>query len=213
MKKTVFALLMAMVLPFAVQAQEEKTADQYKNEGNAFVKEKNFQAGLEAYEKAIELWSEEDLEPATVYNAGTCAKNIKQWDKAIKYFKQSIALDYKADFSTYYLADAYAKNNEADAQLATLEEGFGKFKEGKAASVIQKNLVKVYRDKAMVFYKEGSKILEECQTAKPEQYAEIQGRAKEQFKQALPLAEKALEVNPNDEQTKKVVESIKEQLK
>lgn len=212
MKKIVFTLMMAAALPFAAMAQEaeEKTADQYKNEGNAFVKEKNYQDGLASYEKALELWGD-STDVATVFNAGTCATKTKQWDKAIQYFKQVIAIGgYKEDAATYNLAVAYDKNGEDDAYEATLLQGFEKFKAGKYAQAMQKGLVKIHRDKAMTFYQEGSKVLS---TWTAEKDAEVKAAAKKQFEQALPEAEKALEYNPNDEQTKKIIDSIKEQLK
>ncbi len=211
MKKTIFTLLLAATMPMAIYAQD-KTADDYKNEGNAAVREKNFKDGLDAYEKALELWGD-SLDHATVYNAGTCAKNINDHDKAIKYFKMSIELKYKDDFATYYLAEEYGKIGDNATRLATLEEGFEKYKTGKPASFIQKSLVKEYRDKAMDYYNEGNKILGECQTAKPEQYAEIQGRAKEKFKEAKPWIEKALAVNPEDETCKQIENNINEQIK
>ncbi len=206
--KNIVSLIVALALPMAMFAQD-KTADEYKNEGNALVKEKNFQDALTAYEKAIELWGD-SVDAPTVYNAATCAKNTKQYDKAITYFKQSIENDYKADYATYFLSDAYGKTGEEDAQLATLIEGFEKYKEGKPASFIQKSLVKIYRDDAMVYYNEGQKILG---TWTAEKDAEVKSKAKEQFQQAKPLIEKALEVNPNDENCKQIEANIAEQLK
>ncbi len=207
--KTIVSLLLALAIPAAIFAQEEKTANEYKNEGNALVKEKNYQDALTAYEKALELWGD-SVDAPTVYNAATCAKGSKQYDKAIKYYKQSIELDYKADYATYFLSDVYDKNGEPEAQLETLLVGFEKYKTGKPASFIQKSLVKIYRDDAMVYYNEGQKILGEWTAEKD---AEIKSKAKEQFKQAKPLIEKALEVNPEDENCKQILANINEQLK
>ncbi len=197
---------------FAANAQDDKTADEYKNEGNEFVRAKNFQDALTSYEKAIEMWGD-SIDAPTVYNAATCAKNTNQLDKAEKYFKLSIENNYKADFSTYYLAEVYGKQNAPEARLETLEKGFATYKTGKPASFIQKGLMKEYRDKAMGYYNEGNTILGECQNAKPEQYAEIQGRAKVKFQEAKPWIEKALEVAPADETCQQIANNINEQLK
>lgn len=195
MKRILFLLLLAM--PMLCFAQDEKSADDYKNEGNEFLRNKNNQDALASYQKAIELWGD-SVDKATIYNAATCAKNIQDYDTALKYYNQSIELGYKADYSLYYIAEVYGKQGKTEERIAKLEEGYGLYKEGKVASFIQKGLSKEYVNKANAYYKEGNTILQEAQTAKPEQYAEIESRAKVKFKEANTWVEKALEVNPTD---------------
>lgn len=209
-----FKLLLALTLatPMMSYAQDDKTADEYKNEGNAFAREKNYQDALASFQKAIELWGD-SVDAATVYNAAECAKKINQFDEAVNLYQKSAALGYKTDYSKYYIADIYGKQSKNEEKLALLEESLPNCQDAKVKSFMVKAIVKDYRDKAMAHYNEGNKILGECQTAKPEQFDEIKGRAKEEFKQAKPLIDKALTFDPENETLKKINTQLKEQLK
>lgn len=195
MKRILILLLLAM--PMVGFAQDEKTADDYKNEGNEYLRNKNNQDALASYQKAIELWGD-SLDKATVYNAATCAKAIQDYETSLTYYNKSIELGYKADYSLYYIAEIYGKQGKTEERIAKLEEGYELYKEGKVASFIQKGLSKEYVNKANTYYKEGNTILQEAQTAKPEQYADIEARAKVKFQESEVWVEKALEVNPTD---------------
>lgn len=195
MKRILILLLLAM--PMVGFAQDEKTADDYKNEGNEYLRNKNNQDALTSYQKAIELWGD-SLDKATIYNAATCAKAIQDYETSLTYYNKSIELGYKADYSLYYIAEIYGKQGKTEERIAKLEEGYELYKEGKVASFIQKGLSKEYVNKANTYYKEGNTILQEAQTAKPEQYADIEARAKVKFQESEVWVEKALEVNPTD---------------
>lgn len=204
-------LALTLVAPCATFAQD-KTANQYANEGNAFAREKNYQEALSSFEEAIKLWGD-SADAGIIYNAADCAKKTNQMEKAIEFYQKSIEKDYKVDYSNYFIAEIYGKQGKVEERIALLEETFPKATDEKVKSFMQKGLVKEYRKNAMAFYNEGNKILGECQTAKPEQYAEIQKRAKEQFKQAQPWVDKALTVSPDDPTLKQISNNIKEQLK
>lgn len=208
--KVLFASLL-MAMPIVGFAQEEKSADVYKNEGNAAYREKKFDVALASYEKAIELWGEE-LDAATVYNAAMCAEKVKDLDKAKTLYEKSISLDYKADISTYKVTSILGKQKKVEEQRAALEDAVTKYTEGKAAAFIKKDLTKSYRDEAFAAYNAGAKKLAECQTAKPEDYAAIKGEAKKMFVEGQPWIEKALSVSPADEQCLKIKQSIEEMI-
>lgn len=211
MKLSVKILLMAAFMPFAAMAQE-KTADEFKNEGNEFVRNKNYKAALASFEQAIELWGD-SVDQATVYNAADCARRTKQFDTAIKYYQKSVELNYKADFSTYYIADILGDQGKDEEMEAVLVDGFAKYKTGKAAGVIKKSLARYYVKKGAAIYNEGNNILGTSATAKPEEYASITAKAKEKFTEAKPWIEKALEVDATNANAQKVMEGLNEQLK
>ncbi len=211
MKLSVKILLMAAFMPFAAMAQE-KTADEFKNEGNEFVRNKNYKAALASFEQAIELWGD-SVDQATVYNAADCARRTKQFDTAIKYYQKSVELNYKADFSTYYIADILGDQGKDEEMEAVLVDGFAKYKIGKAAGVIKKSLAGYYVKKGAAIYNEGNNILGTSATAKPEEYASITAKAKEKFTEAKPWIEKALEVDATNANALKVMEGLNEQLK
>lgn len=208
-KALLLGLLMAM--PMVGFAQEEKSADEYKNEGNGFYREKKFAEALSSYEKAIELWGE-GLDAATVYNAAACAERIKEFDKAKALYEKSISLDYKDDIATYKIANILGKQDKVEEQRAALETAVEKYKDGKAAAFMRKDLTKLYRDEAFEAYNAGAKKLAECQTAKPEDYVAIKAEAKKLFEVGTPWIDKALAVSPQDEQCKKIKQSIDDMI-
>ena len=191
---------------------QDKSADEYKNEGNAAVREKNYQAALEAYKQAIALWGD-SLDAMTVYNTADCARRIAEYDTAIEYYNKAIELNYKADFATYYIAEIYGKQEKTEERVALLEEAAQKYTEGKVASFIKKGLAKEYTNKAMEAYKEGSTILAQVQNAKPEQYKEIQDRAAVKFAEAKPWVDKILTVDPDNANAKTILNGIKDYVK
>ena len=206
--------MMMMMLAAAAPAAfaQDKSADDYKNEGNAAVRGKNYQAALESYKQAIVLWGD-SVDAMTVYNAADCAKRIGENETAIEYYNKAVALNYKADYATYYIAEIYGKQGKTEERVALLEDAAKKYTEGKVASFIKKGLAKEYTTKAMAAYKEGSAILAECQTAKPEQYKEIQDKAAVKFKEAKPWVDKTLEVDPENANAKNILNGIKEYVK
>ena len=206
-------LMLAAMAPIASMAQEEKSAAEYKNEGNAAVTEKKYDVALESYQKAIELWDAESIEPATVYNAADCAKKLSKNDVAIELYNKSIELGYKADMSTYYIAEIYGKEGKTEERIALLEEAVQKYTEGKAAAFLKKGLVKEYNAKGMAPYKEGSTILNERATAKPEQYKEIEGRAAAKFQEAKEWFNKTLTVDAENANAQKILADIETKLK
>ena len=57
MKLTVKLFCLFLALPFVMAAQE-KSADDFKNEGNEFVRAKNYKSALASYEQEISLWGD-----------------------------------------------------------------------------------------------------------------------------------------------------------
>lgn len=203
--------LMLMCMVPASMAQD-KTADDYKNEGNAAVREKNYQAALESYKQAITMWGD-SADAMTVYNAADCAKRLNEYDTAINYYNQAVALNYKADFATYYIAEVYGKQGKIEERIALLEDAATKYTEGKVSSFIKKGLAKEYTAKAMASYKAGSAILAECQSAKPEQYDAIKARAAEKFQEAKPWVDKTIAVDPENANAQSILNGIKDYVK
>lgn len=206
MKLTVKLFCLFLALPFVMAAQE-KSADDFKNEGNEFVRAKNYKSALASYEQAISLWGD-SLDAATVYAAADCARRIKNSETAIKYYKQSEALDYKGDFCTYYIADIL-KDAGKDAEMEeVLLAGIEKYTSGKPAQLMKKALVTHYLKQGLEPYNEAGKILATTATAKPEEYEGITAKANEKFAEARPFVEKALALDAANENAKKMMSEI-----
>jgi len=223
----VFVLCLGAVVGFA---QDEKTAVDIKNDGNEALRAKNYAGALQLFEKALGKWNAEPqdsaqlalydmaTDTALVYNMAVCAYQSKTYDKAIKYFDESIAMDYKKETAYLYKAYTYRKMNNDDEYLKTLEEALAVTPNDDKVKGL---LAIVYMKDANVFYTTGAKILKQAaadvaaakfKTTDPP-YLEAEGKAKDEFKKALPILEKALSFDPENAQGKQLKDACEQMLK
>ena len=199
-------------------AQDEKTAIDFKNDGNEALRTKNYAGALKLYEQALSKWGDEPQDTALIYNTAVCAYRTKAFDKAIKYFDQSIGMDYKKETSMLYKAYVYKSQKNDDEYLKTLEE----------ALVVSPNdakikglLATVYVKEANVYYSAGAKILKEAAAdvaaakykTTDDQYKAAEEKANEEFKKALPIVQKALEYDPDDATAKQLKAACEQTIK
>lgn len=199
-------------------AQDEKTAVDLKNEGNEALRAKDYPKALQLYEQALGKWGTDPKDTAMVYNMAVCAYQTKAFDKAIKLFDEAIGLNYKKSTAVLYKANTYkAMKNDAE-YVKALEE----------ALTISPNddkvkgmLATVYVKEANVFYTAGATILKTAaadvaaakyKTTDP-QYKDAEAKAKEEFKKALPIIEKALGYDPNNATAKQLKAACEQTIK
>ena len=195
----VFALCLGAVVGFA---QTEKTAVDIKNDGNDALRAKNYAGALQLYEKALSKWNAEpqdsaqvalydmSTDTALVYNMAVSAYQAKSYDKAIKYFDESIAKDYKKDVAYLYKAYTYKKLNKDDEYVKTLEEAL---ETSPNDDKVKGLLATVYLKDANVFYTSGAKILNGAiadvaakkYVTTDDAYKVNESKAKDEFNKAL----------------------------
>lgn len=201
---TLSLMLMMVVGAFA----QDKTADEFKNEGNAALKAKKYKDALALYEKAIAGWGA-DADAATVYNAATCARKIDAHQKAVDLYKKAIELNYNADACTYYVGGAYGDLNQNDKMEETYVAGIEKFKTGKSVAAMKKKLAQYYVIQSNELYAEGQKILNSRVDGNRDEWDAIKEKAKAIFDQSEELANKALKYEPTNANAKTILEGIK----
>lgn len=193
--------LLAVALSTPILAQE-KSADEYKNEGNEFVRTKKYQQALDSYKQAITLWGD-NVDAATVFNAGICATNIKDFDLANQYYDKAIEMNYKPGDAAYRKARILKSQKKEDEYAAAIEAGYKTYTNGKIAMQFKKSYVAVLRDKAADKHAEGVKITEAMQ--KPGvNLVDLKAKLKSVAQEGLPFIEQALTINPDDAASKKV---------
>lgn len=210
MKKIGF-LFAALALTVAANAQE-KTANEYKNEGNELMKAKKYQQALESYEQAYAIKGD-SLDLTTVYNAGYCAMKADAYDKAITFFNKAEANASKADACCYNAAQCLKKQEKTEEYIAALQAGIQKYTSGKYNVQMKKELTKYYRDKALASYNEATEVTKQfaANVANQDKLDELKAEAKAKCEEALPNLEKALEVSPTDaacSQVKTAIEKL-----
>lgn len=199
-------------------AQDEKTAIDFKNEGNEALRAKDYPNALQLYEQALSKWGDEPKDTAMVYNMAVCAYQTKDYDKALKYFDESIGLDYKKETALQYKANIY--------QLTKNDEEYEKALEAALAaspddSKIKGRLATFYLKEANTYYSEGAKILkgaaDDVAASKykttDDAYKKAVENAKDEFKKALPIVDKALAIDPANATGKQLKTAIEQNIK
>jgi len=215
-----YLLTLSFVLfMFAGAIAQDKTAAEYKNEGNAALKAKNYKQALENYEQAIANWEDGvEMDSKMIYNAATCARKIKDYDKAIKYYTQAKELNYRPDLATYYIALSLKNQGKEDEMEKVLTNALTEYPDSKYIGHMKKMLVTYYLKEGSVPFNEATKIWETYNNMSESQrtqelYDQTAIKANKKYEEAKPYFEKALSVDPNSPSAKKAMAEINDNLK
>ena len=215
MKKLTFILFLCLGFG-ALSAQESV---KLQNAGNDALKAKDYAKALENYEKAMAVWGTQPQDFAMIYNSAFCSFQTKAYDKAVKYFDQLIVANYKPDDCTYNkgMVRKLQKNN--DEYLKVMNEGLTKFPENPK---FKTDLAKFYVSQGSVQYNKGAALQKSAadklnskkyKDSKDPAYLADMEKVKKEFSDAIPLLDKALELNPADATAKSVKAACEKQLK
>lgn len=198
MKRLAFILLVFLSVG-TLFAQE--SAKLY-NAGNDALKAKDYAKALENYEKAAAVWGTAPADYGMFYNCAICAFQIKDYEKAIKYFDMCFANNFKPEDALYNKAIVYKIQKNNDGYLKTINDGIAKFPEN---AKFKGDLSKINFMEGVNHYNGGNAILKAAidkinskkfKDAKDAGYiAEIE-KAKKEFSDAVASFTKATELNP-----------------
>ncbi len=210
--KYLATLSLVLMMSLGAFAQEESAAE-LKNQGNEALRAKKHKEALELFEKSMASWGDEEMDAAMVYNAATCARKIKDYDKAASLYGESKKLGYKGDASTYYIASAL-KSADKDAEMEkVLLAGIEEYGTSKYAAHMKKMLAGYYVKESNTFYSKGQEVLNTRTDANRDQWDAIKEKAKGIFDESSALANKALEQEPTNANAKAILEGIEGFLK
>jgi len=215
MKKMIFVF----VLCFSFANLIAQDAATFKNAGNDALKVKDFAKAIENYEKAIAVWGTAAPDYAMIYNTAVCAIQIKDYAKAAKYFDQTIAGNYKPEDSLFNKAMVLKLQKKNEEYVKVLNEGIVKYPEN---AKFKSELSKYYVIEGSIQYNGGATLLKSAidklkskkyKDAKDPAYLADIEKVKKEFSDAIPLLEKALELNPTDANAKTMKANCEKQLK
>ncbi len=210
MNYRILTLTLFIGLTLSTLAQE-KDAVTYNNEGNEFVRNKDYKSAYQAYIKAIELYKAEGkTDTALVYNTGYCAYKSKKYDDALPYLKQAADFGYKGAKPYIYLAQIQSKKKDYDGMEEYLLKGLEKYPKDKN---LNKLMGSMYLKKGLVFFKQGNKIKKAANDSglnktDPDKFKAEYAKADEQFKKALPFFEKSRKYSPKNKSTLKALKNV-----
>lgn len=136
------------------------------------------------------------IDTVIIYNSGLAALSAKNFDKAIKYYKEASKYGYNGAQTFLYIASAYKQKKDTLGALESLKQGMGKYP---ADNDLLQNIIQTYMD--MEKEKEAMGYLEIAIQQSPNNasYSCIMGSLYEKLdneKQAVDFYEKAIEIDP-----------------
>ncbi len=209
-------LLFAVILIFGVGSlyAQDKSARDYKIEAAEAYKAKDYQKGLDSFEKSIQLYEAEGkIDTTLYYNAAICAIKVQDYEKAANYFTRSMELDYKTCKAQLYKANALKKLDRNDEMEALCLDGVQNCPRYK--SRFNELLFQHYLVAGLDIFNNAAKMqadITPLATSDPDKYKVEMEKVKAEFNRSLPLLEKAYELDPNDENVKKALKQAYEIL-
>ena len=101
-------------------------ASQFINEGITRYNAKDYAGALEAFENTIRITDLPELkrtDSLAIYYAGASAENIKEFEKAEKYYRRSMEIGYQGENALVRLQNMYAAAGQEDKAFEILKEG------------------------------------------------------------------------------------------
>jgi tetratricopeptide (TPR) repeat protein len=115
----------------AIKLQMMNLRKYFANDGvKAFNENKDYEKALENFEYAIkisEMPFNKTIDTAIMYYAGIAAHNIKNREKAVKFFKKTAKLGYEGANSYIMLKNNYLAMGDTTAAMNALKEGFEQY--------------------------------------------------------------------------------------
>jgi tetratricopeptide (TPR) repeat protein len=101
-------------------------ASQFINEGITRYNAKDYAGALEAFENTIKITELPELkrtDSLAIYYAGASAENVKEFEKAEKYYRKSMEIGYQGENALVRLQNMYAAAGQEDKAFEILKEG------------------------------------------------------------------------------------------
>ncbi|MCF8464255.1 MAG: hypothetical protein K9G41_05415 [Flavobacteriales bacterium] len=104
----------------------EVQGKQFVNEGITRYNAKNYAGALEAFENTLKAAAIPEIkrtDSLAIYYAGACAEQIGDLAKAEKYYREAMAINYKAEAAIVRMQNMYAAAGNDEKAVAILKEG------------------------------------------------------------------------------------------
>ncbi len=190
-----------------------------QNAGNDALKAKDYAGALSNYEKAMAVWGNAPKDSVMFYNCAICAFQVKDFDKAIKFFDLAAASKYKTEDALFNKIIIYKIQKNTEAYTKALSDGFAQYPEN---AKFKGEVAKNYLMEGVGHYNGGNALLkgaiDKVNTKKfkdatdPGYKAEI-AKAKKEFSDAVVSFDKSIGLNPADAKAAELKAACEKQIK
>jgi tetratricopeptide (TPR) repeat protein len=129
----------------SIDAALFKMRKYFINDGVKAFKNKDYDKALHNFEYALKASAmpvfKGQIDTAVMYNAAIAAQNIKEWDKAAKYYKKVTEYDYQGPRAYALLKNAYMQAGDTSKAVEAMKEGFNKYPSNQ---MMVQNLINYY---------------------------------------------------------------------
>lgn len=195
--RSIFFIIAALIAFSPVFAQDEKTADDFIQEGKVAYEANDYSAAYDAFYQAIVLKkTNNEIDTALYYNTGYCAYKSRKYAEAGKLFDRAIKLDYKKDKAYLFAANSFKKAGNSEELDRILVAGLAEFPDNE--KLIKLQSFEVYK-KGLQFYNEASKHSQAAANvveSDPERFKVEKAESEKYYKDAMPYLEKAYKLDP-----------------
>jgi pilus assembly protein Flp/PilA len=188
-----------------------------KNDGDKALAIKDYKTALAKFERAMAIWGNQPADYAMIYSMGTCAYNLNDMPKALKYFDMCIAAGQNLDMAYQYKGCVMQARKDTVGYVRTLKDGLAKVPKSTA---LKSSLSKYYDAEGDKHYHKGVDILKYATgqvkagkyTSSDNAFKAENERARKELNEALKLYNTSLELTPNEEHIKKAKSNCVTQL-
>ncbi len=185
----------------------------YNYAAQALLKKKDYTKSLKYFNKYIEKAGEEAKTDGKVaYFMAYASNKLDKDAEALNYYQKAIELGYKEDISMLYMAQIY-KNADDEAKMkAVLLDAMEKYPDSKYYDKMATMVtVPMLKDAAVPFSKANE--LAKAAGGDPATYVDKMALAIAKFKEAIPMFEKVLKIDPSNEQASTYLSACKDNIK
>lgn len=178
----------------------------------AFRTNKEYQQALDYFQKYLEKDKEEAAKDGSIpYEMGYCAQKLEKNDLAVSYFQKAIELSYKEDYCMFYIASIYKDVDEAKMK-AVLIDALDKYPDSKIRDKFVALLtIPILKDAAEPF-NQANELAKVAASEDPNAYVDNMAKAVAKFEEAIPLFNKVLKYDPENEQAKSYLKNCQDNI-
>ncbi|MDA3880746.1 MAG: hypothetical protein PF436_10190 [Prolixibacteraceae bacterium] len=175
----------------------------FRYAANDFMKAENYSMAYDYFKKYREIGGEEaKTDGRSTYYMAYCANKMDKNDLALSHYQESIELGYREDVSMLYMAQIYKNADNEEKMVSTLKTALEKYPKSKYRSDMLKMITIPMLKEATEPFNEANELAKAAASGDPNDYLANMSKAVAKFKEAKPLFEEVLKIDPQNSQAK-----------
>lgn len=186
-------------------AVDSNTLNLYTNSllyaAEGFLKKQDFKWASIYYEKYDQKAGKEPARDGRIlFNMAYTAFKLNKSDAALNYFRKSVEIDYKSDVCKFYIASIYRSMDKEEKMKEILIEAIEQYPNSNYIEKMESMLRVPLLKEASIPFNSANELAKAASLSTPDSYVAKLESACEKFQESIPLFEKVLKYNPQNEQ-------------